>query len=636
MSQNQANQVKEYLKEQLVDFLEERNINIRKNFICLNPEHLESTPSMSYDARRDKVHCFGCGADYDIFNLIGIEYGLDDFQSQFNKACELYDVEVEQNHTIKPKSVITSQNKRESEDVKMSTIDYYKACEAAVHQTNYFKSRGLSDETIRTFSLGYDAQNQRVVIPVNREFYLSRSVADKRFYNPSNVKSIIFNLKALQAKNKPVFVVESTFCALSVIQCGGDCIGLNGLNNVNQLIEVIQQHQLTDLKLIVALDNDDAGRKASYDLMVKLKEMNIQAIIYNLSDEFKDPNELLVADASRLKANVADAEQEFEKYLDELKKQQEEEVQRIKAEYQATSALGHLQGFIDDIATIDTNYIPTGFSELDRTLGGGLFEGLYFIGALSSLGKTTFTLQVADQVAQQGHDVLIISLEMARSELMAKSISRLTFTGDCRYAKTTRGITTAAYYKHYSDEERACINQAINEYATYAEHIFITESVGNTTVDEVRRLIDNHVKITGNKPLVVIDYVQILRPLDPRMSDKQAVDYNVMELKRISRDFKIPIIGISSLNRQSYKEKISMTSFKESGAIEYSSDILIGLQLKGVGGENFDVDEAKAKDEREIELVILKNRNGKTGVKIDYIFNPKFNSFEEGEIVNGD
>lgn len=629
MSQNQANQVKEYLKEQLVDFLEERNINVRKNFICLNPEHLESTPSMSYDARRDKVHCFGCGADYDIFNLIGIEYGLDDFQSQFNKACELYDVKVEQNHTTKPTRVRTPQNKRESEDVKMSTIDYYKACEAAVHQTSYFKSRGLSDETIRTFSLGYDAQNQRVVIPVSREFYLSRSVTDKRFYNPSNVKSIIFNLKALQAKNKPVFVVESTFCALSVIQCGGNCIGLNGLNNVNQLIEVIQQHQLTDLKLIVALDNDDAGRKASYDLMVKLKEMNIQAIIYNLSDEFKDPNELLVADASRLKANVADAEQEFEKYLDELKKKQEEEVQRIKTEYQATSALGHLQGFINDIATIDTNYIPTGFSELDRTLGGGLFEGLYFIGALSSLGKTTFTLQVADQVAKQGQDVLIISLEMARSELMAKSISRTTALIDFRNAKTTRGITTAAYYKHYSDEERACINQAINEYATYAEHIFITESVGNTTVDEVRRLIDNHVKITGNKPLVVIDYVQILRPLDPRMSDKQAVDYNVMELKRISRDFKIPIIGISSLNRQSYKEKISMTSFKESGAIEYSSDILIGLQLKGAGDPNFDVDEAKAKDEREIELVILKNRNGKTGVKMDYIFTSKFNLFEE-------
>lgn len=628
MSQNQASQVKEYLKEQLVDFLEERNINIRKNFICLNPEHLESTPSMSYDARRNKVHCFGCGADYDIFNLIGIEYGLDDFQGQFNKACELYDVKIEQNHTAKPKSVRTSQNKRESEDVKMSTIDYYKACEAAVHQTNYFKSRGLSDETIRAFSLGYDAQNQRVVIPVSREFYISRSVSGKGFYNPSGVKSTIYH-KTVKDRNKPIFVVESAFCALSIVESGGSAIALNSTNNSPQLIDLIKKESLYELRFILSLDNDKTGREATCNLMNELRKLNVECIDYNISDEFKDPNELLVADASRLKANVADAEQEFEKYLDELKKQQEEEAQRIKAEYQATSALGHLQGFINDIATINTNYIPTGFSELDRTLGGGLFEGLYFIGALSSLGKTTFTLQVADQVAKQGQDVLIISLEMARSELMAKSISRTTALIDFRNAKTTRGITTAAYYKHYSDEERACINQAINEYATYAERIFITESVGNTTVDEVRRLIDNHVKITGNKPLVVIDYVQILRPLDPRMTDKQAVDYNVMELKRISRDFKIPIIGISSLNRQSYKEKISMTSFKESGAIEYSSDILIGLQLKGAGDPNFDVDEAKAKDEREIELVILKNRNGKTGVKMDYIFTSKFNLFEE-------
>ena len=628
MSQNQANQVKEYLKEQLVDFLEERNINIRKNFICLNPEHLESTPSMSYDTRRNKVHCFGCGADYDIFNLIGIEYGLDDFQSQFNKACELYDVEVEQIPTIKPTRVRTPQNKRESEDVKMSTVDYYKACEAAVHQTSYFKSRGLSNETIKNFSLGYDATKQRAIIPVTREFYISRSVSGKGFYNPSGVKSTIYH-KTVKDRNKPIFVVESAFCALSIAEVGGNAIALNSTNNSPQLIELIKEQALYELRFVLSLDNDKTGHEATYNLMNELRKLNVECIDYNVSDEFKDPNELLVADASRLKANVAEAEQEFEKYLDELKKQQEEEVQRIKAEYQATSALGHLQGFINDIATINTNYIPTGFPELDRTLGGGLFEGLYFIGALSSLGKTTFTLQVADQVAKQGQDVLIISLEMARSELMAKSISRTTALIDFRNAKTTRGITTAAYYKHYSDEERACINQAINEYATYAERIFITESVGNTTVDEVRRLIDNHVKITGNKPVVVIDYVQILRPLDSRMSDKQAVDYNVMELKRISRDFKIPIIGISSLNRQSYKEKISMTSFKESGAIEYSSDILIGLQLKGAGDPNFDVDEAKAKDEREIELVILKNRNGKTGVKMDYIFTSKFNLFEE-------
>ena len=53
-----------------------------------------------------------------------------------------------------------------------------------------------------------------------------------------------------------------------------------------------------------------------------------------------------------------------------------------------------------------------------------------------------------------------------------------------------------------------------------------------------------------------------------------------------------------------------MQSFKESGAREYSSDVLLGLQLKDVGSQGFNVDEAKKKEPREIELVILKNRNG--------------------------
>ena len=72
-----------------------------------------------------------------------------------------------------------------------------------------------------------------------------------------------------------------------------------------------------------------------------------------------------------------------------------------------------------------------------------------------------------------------------------------------------------------------------------------------------------------------------------------------------------------------------MQAFKESGAIEYSTDVLIGLQLMGVGDKNFDVDAAKTKNPREVEAVILKNRNGRTGGKIRYDFYAMFNYFEE-------
>ena len=137
--------------------------------------------------------------------------------------------------------------------------------------------------------------------------------------------------------------------------------------------------------------------------------------------------------------------------------------------------------------------------------------------------------------------------------------------------------------------------------------------------------------VTGNKPVIIIDYLQILAPYSDRASDKQNTDKAVLELKRISRDCKIPVIAISSLNRSNYNMKISMEAFKESGAIEYSSDVLIGLQLEGVGQGDFDNEQAKRNNPREIELVILKNRNGATGEKVPFDYYTLFNYFKEAE-----
>ena len=224
---------------------------------------------------------------------------------------------------------------------------------------------------------------------------------------------------------------------------------------------------------------------------------------------------------------------------------------------------------------------------------------------------------------------------MARTEIMAKSISRHTLQsvlesgGDIRNAKTARGITTGTRYIDYSQTERELINEAIRTYSQYAEHIYISEGVGDIGAEQVRQTVKEHILYTGRTPVVIIDYLQILAPYSERATDKQNTDKAVMELKRISRDYKTPVIGISSFNRANYKEAVTMEAFKESGAIEYSSDVLIGLQLKGAGEKNFDANEAKRKDPREIELVILKNRNGRTGGKISFNFYPLFNYFRE-------
>lgn len=247
-------------------------------------------------------------------------------------------------------------------------------------------------------------------------------------------------------------------------------------------------------------------------------------------------------------------------------------------------------------------------------------------------------MQMADQIAASGRDVLILSLEMSANELISKSISRITLTrglrtgADSRLYKTSRGITVGSRWKKYDTAQKNYIFDCMAEYGeTCANHIFIKEGVGNIGVTEARKAVADHHKYTGNYPVLIVDYLQALAGQDPRETDKARVDGNVLELKRISRDYKIPVFCISSFNRQNYTEAVNMAAFKESGMIEYSSDVLIGLQLKGAGSKNFDMEDEKDKDPREIELLILKNRQGEAGKRafVEFKYFPKFNYFEE-------
>ena len=226
---------------------------------------------------------------------------------------------------------------------------------------------------------------------------------------------------------------------------------------------------------------------------------------------------------------------------------------------------------------------------------------------------------------------------MARNELIAKSISRLTYLAadNKANAKTTRGITAGARWQNYSTAEKALINKAMGQYKEYAQHIYIHEGIGDIGIEKVREVVQQHIAITGNKPVVLIDYLQILAPYDMRSTDKQNTDKAVLELKRLSRDCKITVLGISSFNRDSYKAggvnqgKVSMTDFKESGALEYSADVLMGLEFASAGTKEYNEREEKRKDPRQIRLVVLKNRNGKAWESCSFNYFPLFNYYSE-------
>ena len=600
--------------------------------------------------------CFSCNAGGDIFDLYGAINGTADHNEQLRGLSELYGVQVASYRStaqedFSPEYQNPAKNERYTHNSIHTSVytqaeaedytDFFLQANKAVDQTDYWKKRGLSKETVDRFKLGYVAEwrhpkapkaptSPRLIIPTGKGSYLARDTreevpAEQKPYSKSKVGSIqLFNKRALQTATKPIFIVEGELDALSIIEVGGEAVALGTTTKSKALVELLKA-QAPAQALIIALDNDEAGQRASRELTEGLQELNIPCYSFNPCGEYKDANEALQRDREAFTIAVAEAE-----HL------QDEEEQAKREAYLKNSTANYLQSFINGIAdSVDTPYIPTGFKKLDSVLDGGLYEGLYIVGAISSLGKTTIITQIADQIARAGTDVLIFSLEMARAEIMAKSISRHTLQsvlatgGDIRNAKTARGITTGKRYIDYSQTERDLINNAIMEYSQYAQNIYISEGVGDIGAEQIRQTVAQHILYTGKTPVVIIDYLQILAPYSERATDKQNTDKAVMELKRISRDYKTPVIGISSFNRANYKEAVTMEAFKESGAIEYSSDILIGLQLKGAGKKEFDANEAKRKDPREIELVILKNRNGRTGDSLSFNFYPLFNYFEE-------
>jgi replicative DNA helicase len=292
--------------------------------------------------------------------------------------------------------------------------------------------------------------------------------------------------------------------------------------------------------------------------------------------------------------------------------------------------------------------ISTGFEKFDEALGGGLRAGrLYGLGAITSLGKTTFATQIGDNIAARGGDVLIFSLEMDKYELLGKSISRKTYEMDKNNAFTLQEILNFDRLGQLLEEEKKLIKNVLNKYkSTAAKHISIIEGAGNVDVRKVRVMVEKFYEFENRKPVVIIDYLQILAPYNERFSDKQNIDKNVLELKRIARDFQVPIIIVNSFNRANYLSEVSFESFKESGAIEYSCDVLIALQLKIPDRENWTenhptinekrkaINEAKVASPREIEAIILKNRAFKAYAKVDFEYIAKYDFFEESKTTN--
>ena len=624
--------------------------------------------------------CFNIGCEFygDVLELIKKCYHIDDTIGQIKKAEELlhrqlldepgnvipagafktWD-EMEQaankNNDTDDKNAGENKDKEKAAKIAALIDQYADNLQGSEKAAAYLKARGINKDVAIKYKLGFtdyygrDGMNSpALIIPTGPDSFTARSTvfndSGRKVRKQAAGEAGIFNIDCLKDGPALVFITEGELDALSIIQAGYNCIATGGGTSVNTLPKAIKDYPVRDLPLFVILpDNDrlkdgtpdlNKGAAAGKSLCKALTAAGIPALLFDTADtdwpaDIKDANEFLQKDPIEFTA---------------------------KLEAIATEAinkpLGRTADFLQEFLNQAAGAAPpisTGFTNLDEIIEGGLHPGLVVLGAISSLGKTTFVLNMAENIAAAGKDVLFISLEMSRYELIAKLISRKTALKCFKdsipltMAKTNLGISDFSRYSRYCPEEMEIIKECFADFQDgAAQRLFIQEGIGNIGTADIRRYVNAHRKATGNTPVIMIDYAQIMAPAEPRLTDKQATDRNIVELKRISRDYNTPVVAISSFNRDNYTAPVNMAAFKESGSLEYSSDILIGLQYFGMDYMEGETEKQRAirisaikKENRaaaaegrpvKIQLKVLKNRSGRIA---DTGFNyfPKFNLY---------
>ena len=527
---------------------------------------------------------------------------------------------------------------------------YYMKCRKNLDDPaalSYLSARGITPETAAACWIGFDpvadpanhpgdlsgkkhfTSCPRLIIPTSKGHYVGRRIDGGKEYAKINAKDStpgIFNARALYAQEaQEVFVTEGAFDALSVMEAGAQAIALNSAGNVKALLEQLEERR-TGATLILCPDSDSDPKTAEKvkrefdDLAAGLRRLNITHITADINGAYKDANEHLTGDRAKFLQAVQTAREKTAAKPDNI------------AQYINTLMAQDIKDFTS------TSDVKTGFCELD-VKAGGMFPGLYVVAAISSLGKTTFCHQIADQIAAGGRDVLFFSLEMSRLEMVSKSIAR-----GIKRAHEEKNITSLQIRKGYKGQE---VQEAVEEYSAAVKDRFsVIEGNFKCDIAYIGDYVRRYIKRTDSRPVIFIDYLQLLQPATDsrgrRETTKETMDTAVRELKRLSRELNLIIFVISSVNRANYQTPIDFESIKESGGIEYTADVIWGLQLACLNDPIFDtlnqtkikekrkmIKEAKAENPRKIELVCLKNRYGIANFTTAFYYYPACDYFEE-------
>lgn len=255
--------------------------------------------------------------------------------------------------------------------------------------------------------------------------------------------------------------------------------------------------------------------------------------------------------------------------------------------------------------------VSTGFTDLDRKTSGLQPGDLIIVAGRPSMGKTAFSINIAETVALEGKPVAIFSMEMSGTQLamrMIGSVGRL----NQHTLRTGR----------LEDEDWSRMTHALG--LLNDAPIFIDETPGLNALELRSRARRLH-RQNGGLGLVVIDYLQLMSSPAGKGSENRATEISEISrsLKSLAKELHVPVIALSQLNRsleQRPNKRPVMSDLRESGAIEQDADLILFIYRDEVYNPD-------TPDKGKAEIIIGKQRNGPIG-SVNLTFRGEFTRFE--------
>ena len=402
-------------------------------------------------------------------------------------------------------------------------------------------------------------------------------LAEEDFYRES-LRRIWRSLVELDQRREPADVITVTEC----LKRRGDLDAVGGAAAIAELVE----------------RTATAANVMLYARIVKEK-----AILRGLVDVASD----VVGRA--MSGNTGDVEQ----FLDEA----ENAVYRI-SERRVRAGFSKVEEIIvGSIERIQQLYerrelvtgVPTGFYELNKLTAGLQGGDLIIIAGRPSMGKSALATNIGQKAAEAGYPVALFSLEMSKESLVLRML--------CGEARVDgQKVRTG----HLGDREMPRLAMAA---ARLAELPFYIDDTPALSVMEVRSRSRRLMRDVGQRGLIIVDYLQLMRANRDVDSREQEISMISRSLKGLAKELDVPVVALSQLNRQveSRADKRPMLSdLRESGAIEQDAD-LIAFVYRDEFYNKASTEEGVA------EIIIAKQRNGPLGTA-KLLFRKEYTLFE--------